>query len=498
MLEDDLIIGVWDRPGATGNADFAAKCRDFTISTCRFDYFGPIVEADSVDEILERASRTGQRYCLVQSSGHVMIRYRDPERSLVTHFIHSLAELVASRDFLVAGGLVDGQDRWYGLDELCFVVDLELYRELGRPEFQRASPGKTLLPASRATFEDAPGGPALRALRPVAGEVAAEPRLPGWGLIAASLRHGKAVCDFDDVLRRCRYDLRAKAPEDVEVFRRYRGEGILRYGGEAAGDGANEDWRGFLDFVKDQARHAKRGVFLGNWEDYRDVASPPPGFSGPVSAFYGVAAGFKANRILETHGFDENTRVVFFDYSPIALGLKKAQVEEWDGTDFPAFIARVGERFPDAFYQLWGNARAGTLDLDIVAALWEKELESWGGERSFQRHWRRSRRLSHRFVQCDLFANPRPLLDAVEPAPNAVMWWSNAFHSLNCVWFYEMDERRRIYRRWIEDVSAINPQMLLYGKDCDNLEIGGTRVADHLSPDPPLPGGPESAGEGAP
>ena len=464
--------------------DFSTKCRDFTVSCCRFDYFGPIIEAQSVDQILHQASRSEYRYCLVQACGHVMIRYSDVRRSIDTNFVGALRQWVGGRDFLVAGRIVDGQECWYGLDDLCILVDLETYRSFGRPEFQRACPGPARLPACTGTGEETSGGPVIRALRPTAGEIIAEPRLPGWSLIAASLSHGKAVCDFDPILRRCRYDLRARGPADIETFRRYRGEGIFAYDEQADDRHLSDDWRGFLEFVKDQAKHAKQGVFLGNWEGYDDVAEAPRRFRAPISSLYGVAAGFKPNHILETHGFDDRTRIVFFDYSTVALDLRRALVEEWNGVDYPGFIESIAGRFPDAFYQLWGNlwdhATPGALNLEIVAAIWENELRTWGGELAFQRHWSKYRVLSHRFVRCDLFADPRPLLDAVEPEPNAIMWWSNAFHSLNGVWFYDMEERQRIYRRWIRALADINPDFFLYGADVDNLDIGGTCLRDHL------------------
>lgn len=482
MSKDALIVGVLDTSEEIGDRDLAAKCRDFTISCCRFDYFGPILEGDSVDGILEQASHGDHAYCLIQGYGHAMVRYRDAERSIVTNFIKAVGEWAAEHDFLVAGRILDGGERWYGLDPFCLLVDLRHYRDLGKPSFHDDG-GPRPLPAAEARREARNGESVLHALRPAVGDTASntagDPQLPGWSLIAASLQHGKEVRDFDPLLYRCRYDLRLDEPAARKTARAFLGEGIFAYDSDEA-DGLPAGWRGFLDFVKDQAKYAKQGIFLGNWESYDDIETPPEGFRGPVSSLYGVAAGFKPNRMLATHGFDETTRVVFFDYSSAALAMRRALVEEWDGVDFPRFIASVAERFPDAFYQLWGNAQPGTLDLDLVAGIWDKEVKSWGGGAAFQEHWARYRALPHRFVQCDLFADPRPLLATLESGPGAVMWWSNAFHSLNSVWFYTLEERQRRYRQWLRDAAAINPGMLLYGTDVDNLNIGGTFIRDHL------------------
>jgi hypothetical protein len=418
MTDPSLVVGVLDTSRTAEYPDLASKLRDFTLSYCRFDYSGPIFESVSIEEILNQAAERGHRYIAVQEHGHVMTRYQDAQNGIDTNFLKAAAAWVAEHDFLVAGWPPE-----------CFLVDLERYRRLGRPAFSSLT--------------------------------------------------GRAV-PLDDVFQRCRFDLRPRGPEDAETFRTYRGAGIFRYDGSAQG-AISPHWKAFLDGVQDQAKHAKRGVFPVNFESYRDIEEPPQGFQGPVSSVYGVAAGFKVNRILETHGFDERTRVVFFDYSPLALDFKRMLVAEWDGVDYPAFVQRVAGRVPDAFYQLWNNPRPGTLNLDLVATLWERELGIWGGAQAFERHWSKVRQLPHRFVHCDLFADPKPLLGEVRPGPRAVMWWSNAFHSINSLWFYDRDQRIEIYHRWLRDLAAICPDLLLYGNDVENLGLGGIHLQDHLA-----------------
>jgi hypothetical protein len=479
MSQDDLVVGVLKPSVEAENEDLRTKLRDLTIACCRFDFSGPLFESDSVDDLLDRAAETGAGHCVIQSHGHAMVRLRDIPQAIDTNFIKAVRAWLHGQDFFVAGQVLGDPASWYGLDELCFVVNLEDYRRFGKPRFTPTIQGP--VPTVRELPGDGSNGTRPRTLEPAGGRAHAKASLPGWGLVAASLEHGKAVVPFNGLLERCRYDLRPKSAGDVRSFLAYREDGIFSY--DATNGASNPDWKGFLNFVKDQARHAKKGVFLGNWESYDDIETPPKGFASPVSAVYGVAAGFKVNRILHTHGFDGKTRVFHYDYSPVALGIKKAQVEEWDGRDYPAFIASVAERFPDAFYQLWGlwgAPRPGALNLDMVKAIWDNELRLWGGEEAFVEHWSRFRTLSQSFVHCDLYARSGPLLDSIVPDPGAILWWSNAFHSLNGVWFYSRPERQRIYREWLEALGRINPDLWLYGKDVDNLEIGGTQIRDQL------------------
>jgi hypothetical protein len=476
----DLVIGVLAATADGVAPELAEKLRDFTLACCRFDYTGPLLEAAAVDDLLAAASQEGARYCLVQAPGHAMVRQGDRQRGTATNLIRSLSGWLPEHDFLVAGRLLDGGDHWSGLDEICFAVDLAAWRRLGRPRFTPAADGPLPLPAAAA---DGAAGDGILSLRPAAGQTNARPGLPGWGLIAAALEQGLPVPGFDAPLRRCGYDLRPRNAAEAAAVRRLAGDGIFAYEStDSANTALSDDWRGFLDYVHLQAKHAKRGVFLGNFEGYGDIAQPPSGFAGPVSGLYAVAAGFKANRTLATHGFDRRTRMVFFDYSPVALDIRRALVQEWDGTHFPAFIEAIAPRFPDAFYQLWGNlwaTRPGALDLELVTSIWDKELAIWGGAEAFRAHWEAYREIPHRFVHCDLFAAPEPLLAELGGGPREVMWWSNAFHSLNGVWFYPRDERHRIYRRWLADLAGRNPDLLLYGTDVDNLDLGGIRIRDH-------------------
>ena len=110
-------------------------------------------------------------------------------------------------------------------------------------------------------------------------------------------------------------DLGAAHVAQREALLPFLGAGIHGYDAQSEADGLTGDQCRFLNVIKTQAENARRGVFLWNIESYEDIEAPSDGFQGPVASLYSVAAGFKPNRILETHGFDANSRVVFFDYS---------------------------------------------------------------------------------------------------------------------------------------------------------------------------------------
>lgn len=166
------------------------------------------------------------------------------------------------------------------------------------------------------------------------------PTLPGWQFVDVSLRQGKLAYALDPSLRR----------QTVYL-----------------GPGADLAGTRFVQGVEDQVRNARRGVFLWNLESYEDVAPAPGDFRPPVTTLYAVASGFKPNAILRSHGFDEHTRVVFFDYGKNALAVKRTLREEWDGWDYPRY-----------------------------------------------------------YVCYNVLTEPQVLLDRLDGRPGAVVWWSNA------------------------------------------------------------------------
>ena len=234
------------------------------------------------------------------------------------------------------------------------------------------------------------------------------PRLPGCRFVDASCA-GRLVRAFDGDLDRNRLYLAPVSAPNGDCFRRRLVDGDV--GHERAGDGQSltAAQARFLGDVGEKVRNARRGVFLWNLESYADVREPPESFRPPVSTLYCVAAGFKPNMLLASLGFDQETRVVFFDYSPAALRVRKMLLEEWDGVTTRASgspplqdAAPSGHVLPPVGRRHAGHRR----NWDDVEQLWDAETREWGGAAAFRAHWERYRRLDHEFVECDVLAEP--------------------------------------------------------------------------------------------
>jgi hypothetical protein len=273
-------------------------------------------------------------------------------------------------------------------------------------------------------------------------------------------------------------------------FARYLGDGVERYAEERETVDLSGAQRELLDTAALHSANARRGVFLWNIEPYDDVETPPPDFTGSTSRIYSVAAGFKPNRILETHGFDSRTSVTFFDYSDRALDVRRFTLDTWDGIDFPRFVRGVFERFPypETYYHLWRDLTPDQVDPADLESAWRREVIRWGGEQAFAEHWGRYRELQHDFVHCDVVGDPAPLLERVAVDPHAVMWWSNAFFTVHSNWHYTWNERRDRYEAWVSGLASRNPELLVYGSDHNNSNVNWIRIGDYWSRYRELPG----------
>ncbi len=275
--------------------------------------------------------------------------------------------------------------------------------------------------------------------------------------------------------------LQSDSAEQNTRFATYRDEAVTHFNPGGVGEPLSVDQKKFLNVIRSHTSGARRGVFLWNVESYLDVTEKPDSFDGPVGTLSCVAAGFKPNMILHTHGFDSSTRIVYFDYSSQALAFRKLLQEEWDGDDYPHFLEYVFRELPssETFYQLWNDMHPEEMTAHDFEQGWQAELERWGGAQIFKDHWQAYRRLTHEFVHCNILSESDRLFARLGNGPSDVIWWSNAFFTVFSNWFHTLPDRRTIYDVWTRGLSARNPWLHLYGFDYNNIAVNGVQAAEY-------------------
>jgi hypothetical protein len=433
-----IAFGLLDTSAEVNDPALSAKARGLTVSSLRWFHHGNILEACTVDNLIGHAVEAEYDYCLVQSYGHMIMERSGPAGSRPYDFYELLQEWLSVANPFIAGRIIRGPHGDLGVMSRCFLINLESYQRFGRPSFG----------ANLSHFRD-------RCVTPEPGAVAADRAAPfaGRQLVAAGFRHDAVMCDFDRSIVGLLVDLGSDLTGNPEA----------------------------LADIDHQASLARSGVFVFNFEGYQDIEQPPPEFRPPVSSLYSVAAGLKPNRVLATHGFDQRTRVVYFDYSQQALDFRRLMIREWDGRDFPGFLRRnLHHSLPGAaHYYLWPGTSFDNINPQELGRLWQIELSHWGGADAFAAHWSRYRTLPHEFLACDILTDQEALLHRIEDSASAVIWWSNAFCTTYSAWHYTLEEKRAMYERWICGLGNQAPHVVVYGSDHSNSSVNAITAGEY-------------------
>lgn len=482
MYIDGVVFGLLDISGRIPGARLAEKLRNFTIAWSRYGYHDTILESNSIDSLLQEATGLGYRYCLIQSYGHIIGETWIPKHWEQVDFQTALRQWIDSHDFLVTGTILQSGDGWFGLDDDCLLVNLEHYAALGKPDFGSPVSRAVTVTRPRVEMESGPDSERLHALEYTQETEIVTPGLAGWNLIETSLRNRLSVYNFNKPVDGNRISLFDPSQQKMQAFAQYLDTELAEFSQDGPDSGLSSGQRQFLASIDSQVKDSRKGVFLFNLESYQDIVEHPAQFTPPLSSLYSVAAGFKANMMLHSLGFDAATRMVFFDYSRTALDIRKVIVSEWNGEDFPRFVRHLMKEFPSdkVFYQLWANLTPDNIAWGDLEQLWLDEIEKWGGESAFREHWEKYRNLEHEYVHCNLLDRRDSLLAAVHRQPNSAIWWSNAFFTVYSNWLYTADERKRTYDAWLTELAERNPDIFIYGSDYNNINVNHIRLGDYL------------------
>jgi hypothetical protein len=482
MYIEGVVFGLLDTSDRIPDDRLAEKFRNFTIAWSRFGYHDVMLENKSLHGLLQEALDLGYSYCLVQSYGHVIGETWIPEHWEQVDFQTALARWIDNHEFFVTGTIQHDNEGGYGLADDCLLVNLQRYAELGQPEFGQPCTTATEVIQPRAIMEPDPDSDRFQSLEPTQETASTIPAHAGWNFINTSLRGGHAVLNFSKSIDGSRINLYDPSPQKMQAFARHLDTLLPDYSSADLNSGLSYGQKQFLDSIDAQVKDSRKGVFLFNLESYQDVIERPDGFTSPVSSLYSVTAGFKPNMMLHALGFDDSTRMVFFDYSTTALEIRKVINSEWDGEDFPRFVRYLMKQFPpgEVFYQLWAGLSPDEIAWGDLEQLWRNEIEKWGGESIFKQHWTAFRDIRHEYVHCNLLTDRNSLLAAIDDKPNAAIWWSNAFFTIYSNWLHTADERKAIYDSWLEQLAERNPSIFLYGSDYNNINVNHIRVGEYL------------------
>ena len=150
-------------------------------------------------------------------------------------------------------------------------------------------------------------------------------------------------------------------------------------------------------------------------------------------------------------------------------------LEHWDGEDYPYFIQWAKSKYAI-------NETAGIrTENETVEDLWQRELKYWGSEKTLKSHWQDYKTLDHSYVLCDICENPEKLTNKITNVGTQLIWWSNAFHTVNAHYLRGLQGVKFCYNNWIQQLNDKNNNLYIMGKDYLNRPVEGGTLKEHLN-----------------
>ena len=457
-LRDRVDFFVTNLPTFDGHSGIAGIVPDINVRMAElsgfftvFSFNCPINQIRYVETWDDALARGNKDFCLIQNCGHFFYGYDQLS-----------ADLVAALDScaFMMGHIMDRGGYFYMHDQ-CVLINRRAWEQIGRPPMGIPEAGQRQVAFPHRSPDNVHDNYTPLFLDPLGKQAAIAARFGyGWNGISAGLSAGLRIVNWPEGVRRWKHNCYAYYGDIAEWVTALSDV-------PAAPETADVQLNHILQFLRntpDREGKAKH-IFVFNSEP--DIDVPRLSFRSGIDSAFVLASGFKGNRLLETLGFHDGTKVVVYDYSTPALALRKMMVEEWDGRDFAAFMAaarpRIAAMFPDPVVMLPPEAVSD-------AAACDREFRREIGSRfasvdRWVEHWRRYRALDHAFVEIDMLRGGeavRTMLSS-HARGHCAMWFSDMFNSPNAVGKFSWAKRRAAFDVIPATLKTITDSHLLLG-----------------------------------
>lgn len=391
----------------------------------------PFIYGPNVDELLEEASREEDlSWAVVFTTGSIFASQFQIVQS-ITRFVNELKK--SKTEILVAGHLMNKKGKYCGLHEQCFIVNLDMYRKLGKPKFGAEFSGEYEL-------QDYEAGESIHDdytpifLKPKETRSTYKVGIGGWNLVSTALAAGLQVVNLPNYLRRAKSYL---YPDSESEILNRNIERLL-------------DWEYLpnptqrialahlflkkLNLVPNSGsafdfKERSNCLFVFNTESlFPDPEWIPPqmpieGEGPPLDVYSGPCSGFQDLAFLSLYGFHENTELIYFDINKHAMAMKERILRDFSGdlNDLPALVQDITADFPDE------EVYAGVIEAKIKELLMIFE----GDREKIKENWQKIRRLPKQFIHIDLLSENAQLFKKFKPEQRILLNVTDIFLAQN-------------------------------------------------------------------
>jgi len=354
------------------------------------------------DKLIELADR-GVDFVVVSALGNYL-RLGSINDEIISDSIDNNAPLV--------GHLLDRRG-YYNIDPQFFCLNLQAWTAVGRPRFG-AVPGvpggyrftSCCVERSKENFHDeyTPYW-----IRPATGTQTYQVREFEFGthVVRTFLEHGYRLINVNNNIRNRKVYL-YPTDNQKELEQLFK------------------DWT-FNPTVIPLQKYAGhiRGLFADDLRTVYVLNSEPVLITTPrkIDHYVGVCGGLKAVAVLNSQGFDADTRVSLFDISKPALDYQRYLVANWDGNfaDYQQVFDQYQKQHSDLIYA-WRSWN--TWDTEVSAFLTSARMTA----ADFQSAWQQYCQLTIDYTLLDLHDTEQVDTFVNTLQGNVYMWVSNAYN----------------------------------------------------------------------
>ena len=83
-------------------------------------------------------------------------------------------------------------------------------------------------------------------------------------------------------------------------------------------------------------------------------------------------------------------------------------------------------------------------------------------------------------LHCDICENPEKITSKITKGGTQLIWWSNAFHTVNAHYLHGLKGVTSSYNTWVKEITRKNPDIWILGKDFLDRPVEGGQIKDYV------------------
>lgn len=417
--KDNIIFCIVDNIDSYKSAwqqELIKNISDFCLQNITIQGYTVLVGYNE-DELLKKASAYNSNYAVVFSTGTEFVtRYV---------FFDLLESLCQEEEFFIMGHVLDRGEFYYELHHQCYVVNLNLFKTLedqsiGQAEF--FSPHSQFEPIrSNETYHDS-HTPVW--VQPGTNLKEYAHKAHGWKILSQAFEKNLPVKVFTEDFRESK---KHYYPENESSFFNEINYAYSRF-----------------NFCSGLAIYPINSETM-SWDKAQ----------GPIEQLIVPASGLGWIEHLYYIGYDENTIVKFFDYSPATLEYLN-EIVKWDGVDYPNF-------FKEHFSKKYGYLENGNSIIYCGPQDIEQEWKEFTLSFDWDTVWNDiKRKVRFEFHHVNLLDTTADLSWIRKTQGTTLINLSNIYNYIGTSTFYSLKQRLNAENSIITRLKEINPEMYVH------------------------------------